>query len=195
MHQHYMVPPVAGPMARNLDTVEHFMEKMLESNPWDLDPGCVPIPWRKDLATVRGRKLKLGIIYDDGVVLPQPPVTRALRELVQKLRDAGHEGMSPITHPKHSLQESQLKQTVIEWDLSLHIEGANLWTKAILADGGKHCRTLCDLVDEPLIEGMVVGTEQDELTNPEREKVSLSYPTQSNTIPIKPSQKHFELTQ
>ncbi|PLN82898.1 amidase signature enzyme [Aspergillus taichungensis] len=142
---------VAGPMARNLDTIEHFMEKMLESNPWDLDPGCVPIPWRKDLATVRGRKLKLGIIYDDGVVLPQPPVTRALRELVQKLRDAGHE--------------------VIEWDLSLHIEGANLWTKAILADGGKHCRTLCDLVDEPLIEGMVVGTEQDELTMPEREKL------------------------
>lgn len=93
MHQHYLVPPVAGPMARTLDTVEHFMEKMLECNPWDLDPGCVPIPWRKDLATIRGRKLKLGVIFDDGVVLPQPPVTRALRELVRKLRDAGHEGM------------------------------------------------------------------------------------------------------
>lgn len=62
---------------------------------------------------------------------------------------------------------------VIEWDTSLHIPITNLWTKAILADGGRHCRELCELVDEPLIEGMVVGTEKDILTFEEREKVYL----------------------
>lgn len=97
MHQHYLVPPVAGPMARSLSTVEYFMQSLLDSNPWDIDPGCIPIPWRKDLAALPARKLRLGIIYDDGIVRPQPPVMRAMRETAQKLKDAGHEGTVP-TH-------------------------------------------------------------------------------------------------
>ncbi|KKK24218.1 acetamidase [Aspergillus rambellii] len=151
MHQHYLVPPVAGPMARSLSTVEYFMQGLLESDPWNVDPGCIPLPWRKELAAMPTRKLKLGIIYDDGVVRPQPPVTRAMRDVAQKLKDVGHE--------------------VIEWDTSLHVKGTNMWTKAVLADGGHHCRQLCEIVDEPLIEGMVVGTPADELSISEREKL------------------------
>ncbi|EAW20169.1 putative acetamidase [Aspergillus fischeri NRRL 181] len=151
MHQHYLVPPVAGPMARNIATIEYFMQSLLDSNPWDVDPGCIPIPWRKELAALPDRKLKLGVVFDDGVVKPQPPITRALREVTTKLAAAGHE--------------------VIEWNTSLHITGTNLWKKAILADGGSHCKQLCDIVDEPLIEGMLVGTPADELSILEREKL------------------------
>ncbi|PTU23917.1 hypothetical protein P175DRAFT_0505686 [Aspergillus ochraceoroseus IBT 24754] len=140
-----------GPMARSLSTVEYFMQGLLESDPWNVDPGCIPLPWRKELAAMPTRKLKLGIIYDDGVVRPQPPVTRAMRDVAQKLKDVGHE--------------------VIEWDTSLHVKGTNMWTKAVLADGGHHCRQLCEIVDEPLIEGMVVGTPADELSISEREKL------------------------
>lgn len=68
------------------------MQSLLDSNPWDLDPGCIPIPWRKDMAALPTKKLKLGIVYDDGIVRPQPPVMRAMRETAQKLKDAGHEG-------------------------------------------------------------------------------------------------------
>jgi amidase len=60
---------------------------------------------------------------------------------------------------------------VLEWHPSLHVEGTNLWTKAVCADGGKHCSSLCTLVGEPLIEGMVVGTEKDELSPEERVEV------------------------
>ncbi|OJI97857.1 hypothetical protein ASPVEDRAFT_126300 [Aspergillus versicolor CBS 583.65] len=148
--RHYLVPPVAGPMARSLSTVEYFMQSLLDSNPWDIDPGCIPIPWRKDISALPARKLRLGIIYDDGIVRPQPPVMRAMRETAQKLKDAGHE--------------------VIEWDTSLHVEGTALWTKSILSDGGHHCRQLCALVDEPLIQGMAVGTPTDELSTTEKEK-------------------------
>lgn len=71
------------------------MERLLASEPWNLDPAAIPIPWRKDLASPpTERKLKLGVVYDDGVVKPQPPIARAMRETVQALRDAGHEGMS-----------------------------------------------------------------------------------------------------
>ena len=47
-----------------------------------------------------------------------------------------------------------------------------MWYKAILGEGGVHCRKLCEIINEPLIEGMLVGTEKDMLTLEEREKVS-----------------------
>jgi amidase len=81
-------------MASSLATTEYFMEKLLASNPWNLDPSAIPIPWRKELATPPAdRKLRIGIVLDDGVVKPQPPVTRAMNETVHALRAAGHEGM------------------------------------------------------------------------------------------------------
>lgn len=96
LHQHYLVPPVAGPMATSLDTTEYFMESLIASSPWSLDPTAVPIPWRKELAKPpANRKLRLGVVFDDGVVKPQPPVARAMQETVDALRAAGHEGIHP----------------------------------------------------------------------------------------------------
>jgi amidase len=81
-------------MATSLATTEYFMESLLASNPWNLDPHAIPIPWRKELATPpTTRKLRLGVVFDDGVVKPQPPITRAMRETVSALRAAGHEGI------------------------------------------------------------------------------------------------------
>jgi amidase len=81
-------------MATSLATTEYFMETLLASSPWNVDPNVVPIPWRKELASPpANRKLKLGVVFDDGVVKPQPPVARAMRETVDALRAAGHEGM------------------------------------------------------------------------------------------------------
>lgn len=97
LHQHYLVPPVAGPMATSLATTEDFMENLLASDPWNLDPSAIPIPWRKDLASPpKDRKLRLGVVFDDGIVRPQPPITRAMRETVQALKAAGHEGMKVL---------------------------------------------------------------------------------------------------
>jgi amidase len=81
-------------MATSLATTEYFMESLLKSDPWNIDPGAIPIPWRKELAAPpTNRKLRLGVVFDDGVVKPQPPVTRAMRETVDALRAAGHEGI------------------------------------------------------------------------------------------------------
>ncbi|KAL4890628.1 amidase signature domain-containing protein [Aspergillus ambiguus] len=140
-----------GPMASSLSTVEYFMQSLLDKEPWEVDPGCIPIPWRKEMAAIPKRKLRLGIISDDGIVKPQPPVTRALRDVGRKLAEAGHE--------------------LVEWDTSLHVKGTELWTKAVCADGGRHCKELCDIIDEPLIEGMLVGSAKDELSMAEREKL------------------------
>ncbi|KAJ5528133.1 hypothetical protein N7513_012292, partial [Penicillium frequentans] len=151
-HQHYLVPPVAGPMASSLATTEYFMQSLLASKPWDIDPSAIPIPWRTELATPpTDRKLKIGVVIDDGVVKPQPPVTRAMNETIQALRAAGHE--------------------IIEWNTTLHAPATEMWYKAILGEGGFHCRELCKLINEPLIEGMLVGEEKDTLNIDEREKI------------------------
>lgn len=85
-------------MATSLPTIEYFMKHLLDSSPWNIDPGCVPIPWREELAAVPDRRLRIGVVFDDEVVKPQPPITRLLREAVNKLKEAGHEGMY-TTHP------------------------------------------------------------------------------------------------
>lgn len=54
--------------------------------------------------------------------------------------------------------------------------------KGILADGGQHSTHMRDLVDEPLIEGMCIGTPNDELTTTERELVYSLPATYCNVI-------------
>lgn len=45
-------------------------------------------PWRE---VKRKAKLRIGVLYDDGVVRPVAPVRRALDAAVAKLKAAGHE--------------------------------------------------------------------------------------------------------
>lgn len=83
------IVPVCGPFGTTLEGVKLFMKTVLAAKPWLLDPSLVPFPWRDQhshLETRNGKKLKVGVIWHDEVVLPHPPVRRALREVVEKLR-------------------------------------------------------------------------------------------------------------
>jgi len=86
------VRPVAGPITTSISTLELYMQTLLSSEPWTVDPHLLPVPWRYELAQPPSRPLKLAFIYDDGVIKPQPPVERAARETAEKLKKAGHEG-------------------------------------------------------------------------------------------------------
>ncbi len=81
--------PVAGPLSTSLDGVKMFMKTVLAAKPWLVEPSLVPFPWNdksSHLGDVTGTKLKIGILWDDGVVKPHPPVIRALEEVVEKLK-------------------------------------------------------------------------------------------------------------
>jgi amidase len=69
---------------------------------------------------------------------------------------------------------------VIEWDSSSHVEGYNMWLEAVLADGGEDCRRLCELANEPLVKGMLVGLPENILTHMERREVSSKPPKKKN---------------
>ncbi|GAB7346666.1 hypothetical protein MBLNU459_g1794t1 [Dothideomycetes sp. NU459] len=120
------VNSVNGPMARTIDDIELFARHVVGAQPWRLDPKCLPIPWRN--VSVEP-KLKLGVMWNDGIVIPTPPVQRALQETVHKLREAGHE--------------------IIEWTPDFHPEAVDTLANFFLADGGKSVRDILEPVGEP----------------------------------------------
>jgi amidase len=88
-----IIPSVVGPMAHSAKSLELFTKTVVDSQPWQKDPQCLPIPWRDaDANEIKnGRKLRIGIMHWDGVILPQPPIRKALKDVEEKLKAAGHE--------------------------------------------------------------------------------------------------------
>ena len=85
------IKEVFGPLSTSLGGIKTFMKTALDSKPWLRDPDLVPLPWNDQTNHFGGKeasttKLKIAVMWDDGVVHPHPPVTRALRELVEKLK-------------------------------------------------------------------------------------------------------------
>ncbi|KAF7926066.1 uncharacterized protein EAE97_010366 [Botrytis byssoidea] len=93
---------VVGPIATCLADVELFCKTLLDAQPWRGEVGLLPIPWgcREDVAVENeeNRKLKIGIIYTDGVHTPHPPITRVLHSTESTLKEAGHEIIPFPTH-------------------------------------------------------------------------------------------------
>ncbi|KAF1810440.1 putative glutamyl-tRNA amidotransferase subunit A [Eremomyces bilateralis CBS 781.70] len=85
---------VAGPMSTSFEGLRSFMRAVLRGRKPELkEPGLIPLGWRDDEAKShfwseeKGWRLKIGVMWDDGVVKPHPPVQRALRELVEALKE------------------------------------------------------------------------------------------------------------
>ncbi|KAI9510201.1 amidase signature enzyme [Russula earlei] len=82
------VPPVYSPMTRTLEDLETFWRAIVGMKPWEYDPYCVPLSWR----TVNlPEKMRVGILWDDGVVTPSPPCKRALQIVTSLLEEDGHD--------------------------------------------------------------------------------------------------------
>ncbi|SCO77980.1 related to general amidase [Fusarium oxysporum] len=117
---------VNGPLARTLQDVELYSKAVIDSQPWLVDPKCLPIPWRPAQLP---EKLKIAFMWHDGMVRPTPPVTRALLIAKKKLEAAGH--------------------TIIEWDPVDQKEGSELLQRMFTADGGQTIRKELERTDEP----------------------------------------------
>jgi Asp-tRNA(Asn)/Glu-tRNA(Gln) amidotransferase A subunit family amidase len=69
---------ILGPMVASCRDIEMFMKETLGTEPWKRDPSLVAIPWRQPTL---GKKLKVAIMWDDGIVVPHPPITRGLKQV------------------------------------------------------------------------------------------------------------------
>ncbi|KAJ0418961.1 amidase signature domain-containing protein [Aspergillus carlsbadensis] len=77
-----------GPMAKSLAAIDLWSRVVLKSEPWmSADPHCLPIQYREVEVP---KNLCFGLLLDDEVVKPLPPVTRALLQTKAALEVAGH---------------------------------------------------------------------------------------------------------
>jgi amidase len=67
----------AGPMGRSLRDMDLVTRVILDTQPYLEDPRLIPTAWKGINAPVL-KRLRVGIIENDGYIEPQPPVKRAI---------------------------------------------------------------------------------------------------------------------
>lgn len=121
------VASVHGPMGRSIADIRLFAEHVTNAKPWLKDPKCMPdMPWR---SVTLPAKPKIAVLWDNGMVQPTPPVKRALKETVDKLKAKGYE--------------------IVDWPATDHEEAVDILAKFFLADGGKSIEDIISPVGEP----------------------------------------------
>jgi amidase len=93
---------IIGPITRSVRDIELFFKNVIATEPWKRDTTVVACPWRKPTLP---KKINVAFMWDDGVVVPHPPVTRALKEVkaaLEKYPDLfGISDWKPLNHAKH----------------------------------------------------------------------------------------------
>lgn len=78
-----------GPMGRSVRDMDLMTRVILDAEPYLEDPKLIPTSW-KGLQSPFPRRLKIGIIENDGFIEPQPPVKRAIAWARRLLSDPKH---------------------------------------------------------------------------------------------------------
>ena len=66
-----------GPLSTSLEGCKLFIKTLIDARPWLKEPSLLPFSWKEE-NLLKGKKLKVGILWDDGVVKPHPPVTKIM---------------------------------------------------------------------------------------------------------------------
>jgi amidase len=85
-----------GPTATSIRDCALFLRTVMESETWRYDSTIISLPWRN--LPVK-KKLCIGLVEDDGVYTPSPPVRRGLKKAADLLRNNSEIELVPITLP------------------------------------------------------------------------------------------------
>lgn len=118
---------VVGPMATCVEDMRLFCRVVSASQPWLQEPSLVGLPWKA--AERFQTPLKIGVIWNDGIVQPHPPVTRCLQETVSSLKAAGH--------------------SIVTWDTKLHRDLVECINKFYFLDAGEEFHDIIAAGGEP----------------------------------------------
>ncbi|KAF8721430.1 hypothetical protein AX14_010372 [Amanita brunnescens Koide BX004] len=114
------VPILAAPMTSSLEDLSEFWKRIIMAKPWLYDHTCIPMPWQDINLRDEGRKLKWGVIWDDGAIPPTPATRRALSMVITALKREGHE--------------------VVEFNPPDMYHGLKLGYQLLFGDGGQQIR-------------------------------------------------------
>lgn len=118
-----------GPLSSSFGAIKLFMKTVIDSKPWIQEPSLVPIPWR-DSQQHLPDKVKVGIMWDDDVVKPHPPITRALKQM-------------------HSRLSAACDVDIVDWKPYRHDYAWELVSSLYFADGGDEEKNCIRVTDEP----------------------------------------------
>ncbi|KAL8942631.1 MAG: hypothetical protein Q9216_001544 [Gyalolechia sp. 2 TL-2023] len=132
---------VVGPIARCLDDIGLFMEVAEAGRMWEVDPEILHQEgwWTRpgeDMSMgekMQQGKLRVGVLWEDGNVVPLPPIENMLRALTQRLQSRGIE-IVPIDPHASGFSKCQ-----------------GLANKFFSVEGGAHLLSLIESTGEPLI--------------------------------------------
>ncbi len=74
-----------GPMCRSLRDMDMYMNILVSSKQYLHDPRVIPFPWTGVKTSLPDKPLKIGVMMNDGMITPQPPIARALEWARSKL--------------------------------------------------------------------------------------------------------------
>ncbi|KAJ7101415.1 amidase signature domain-containing protein [Mycena belliarum] len=124
-----------GPLCRSLRDMNLWFSVVLGTEPWLKEYNLIPIPWSIPTAprwSGLGGRIRVGVMWHDGVVLPQPPMRRALKMLVDTLKkDDSFE--------------------IVDYEPYKHLEAGELAHELYFVDGGKRVRERAAVTGEPIL--------------------------------------------
>lgn len=146
------IVPTIGPLSTSLEGCKLFIKTLIDAKPWLKEPSLLPFPWSNDNYFPPGKRLKVAVMWDDGVVKPHPPVTRALQDVVDKLREKGNVDIVGWEPYKHDLA----------WEIIANLyfaDGGNEELEAMKASG-EPLRPLTKhiITDNPYLESHTVAS-------------------------------------
>ncbi|KAF1852016.1 amidase [Cucurbitaria berberidis CBS 394.84] len=90
------VRSTVGPMATSLRDIVLFLKTTMQAETWRYDSAVISVPWTnlppKD-------KVRIGLLLDDGMYTPSPPVRRGLKKTADLLQKSDNIDIFPITLP------------------------------------------------------------------------------------------------
>ncbi|KAF8898954.1 general amidase [Infundibulicybe gibba] len=130
---------VLGPLCNSLSGVKSFIQGVVGGKPWLKDPVVIKKPWNEEEYKLvdhgHGTTLCFGILWDDGMVVPHPPIIRGLETTKRALIAAGHK--------------------VIDWKPFKHAEMYRVLGEIWSAGAAEDYRVTASATGEPVIHSMV----------------------------------------
>ncbi|KAF8591875.1 general amidase [Ramaria rubella] len=132
------LPPVMGPISYSMSGIKIFMKAIIDAKPWRKDALMVRKPWDQQSYELvehgNGKKLVFAIMWNDELVIPHPPIHRALEMTRDALVAAGHK--------------------VINWKPFRHEELLSVARSICMAGGTEEFATIAALTGEPILSTM-----------------------------------------
>ncbi|KZO91396.1 amidase [Calocera viscosa TUFC12733] len=128
-----------GPMCSSARDIDLFISNVLAAKPDLIDVSLVPLAW--NIPTSFPKKLRVGIMEHDGVVLPHPPTLRALRVAKAKLTASGLVEVIDYKPFKHELGYDIIRE--------LYFEDGGKVVRDLLKEGGEPILPLTEWVISP----------------------------------------------